>query len=230
MGGGRRSVVGAATLLGASGLLTVAAAAERWWPSCGLGSFDTDACLRVQDDAYDSMGAAELQGLGLLLLAAAVVLLPAVLTGRRQATPVNLATWVVAGGVAAVAVVTWLSGRAGEVVTVPGLWVGAVLWLVAFPVLVICLAATGGPAPGRGEAGRWALVAFLVASNPLGDLVLTPLLLGYTSHDTTPWTGAVSGLFLMAAAATVVLTARSRRDSGAESEDQPGRLSALTHG
>jgi hypothetical protein len=230
-------------LLAASGLLMVAAAAERWLPSCGLGSFDIEACLRMQSHAYAfgtprepwvAVGQAlELHGFGLLLLAAAVVLLPTVLTGRRPGGLISAAAWVVAVGVAAVGTTTWLSGMAAAVVTVPGLWVGAVLWLVGLPALVICVAATASPARGGVEAGRWAVVALVLASHPVVDLVLTPLLVGYVSHDVTPWTGAMSGLLLVAAGVAVWLLARGQRSSTAQeiaSGDNSSRLRDVTLG
>ncbi len=67
------------------------------------------------------------------------------------------------------------------------------------------------------NADRWPsipwrlLVAVLVsASTPLGEFFLAPALLGYVSYDTTPWSEAVSGAFLVAAGLALWPATRSR--------------------
>ena len=81
-------VVTCAGLLLASGAITIAASAQRWWPACKLGAFDHGDCLVLRDDAFDvvshpgpwtPVGATiELYGVGLVLLA--VALLPTLRT------------------------------------------------------------------------------------------------------------------------------------------------------
>lgn len=203
------SLVGASTLLATSGVLTVAAATQRWWLACGIGAFDTAACLRLQDHAYDYTSprvpwvpvgaAAELQGMALLLLAAAVLMIPGVLGGRRPGRVVTVAAAVMSAGIAVVAVATWLSGREGQVVTVPRPWLPAMLWILGLPALVMVLAVSAGRAPPGVWVGRWAVVACVSAGNPFGQLFVAPLVFGYTSHDTTPWAEAVGGVFLIGA-------------------------------
>lgn len=58
------------------------------------------------------------------------------------------------------------------------------------------------------------------AARPFGELLLAPMLLGYVSHDTTPWAEAVSGLFLMAAA-VFVWPARLGRRPGQRGQPAP---------
>jgi hypothetical protein len=45
-----RAAVAASIVL--AGALSVAAAAQRWWPAC-KGDFDARACLERQDHLYD---------------------------------------------------------------------------------------------------------------------------------------------------------------------------------
>ena len=53
-------------------------------------------------------------------------------------------------------------------------------------------------------------------ATPLAEVMFGPLLVGYMSHDSTPWTGAVTGALLVAAACVVwPATARSQQPSAA---------------
>lgn len=202
-------------LLATAGVLMVAAAAQRWWPACAWGAFDSGACPARQADAYDfvlpldptvALGAAtQLHGVALLVLAAAVPLLPAVLTGRPVGWALRLAAVAVSLGVVVTGVVSWHAGRVGEVVSAPGTGLAGALWVLGLPCLALALGAVAEPARRRVDVARWAVVGFLVGSNPVATtLFLAPLLLGYASYDTTPWTEAVSGVFLVAAAICLV--------------------------
>ena len=97
-----RTTTGA--LLAGSGALMAAASWQRWAGVCGWGDVDSAGCLERQDHRYDVLApaapwepvgiASELAGASLLVLAAALVLLPWALTGRR---PGPVSTVAVAG-------------------------------------------------------------------------------------------------------------------------------------
>jgi hypothetical protein len=136
----------------------------------------------------------------MLFLAIAVLLLPAALTGRRPRLVLSIAAVVVSVGFAVLAAVTWLSGRAGQVVTVPGMWLPFTLWVFGLPALVAAAAASAGPVPVRVGVQRWAVVVCVLASTPLvAQLFVAPMLFAYGSHDTIPWSEAVGGVFLIGA-------------------------------
>ena len=208
----------ASTLLAAAGVLAIAAAAQRWWSACEIGAFDTSSCLRLQDNAYnytvpsDSWvpvgSAAELQGVAMLFLAIAVLLLPAALTGRRPRLVLSIAAVVVSVGIAVSAAVTWLSGYAGQVVTMPGMWLPVMLWWLGLPALVGAsfAFASVGPVPVRVGVQRWAVVACVLASTPpVTQLFVAPMLSFYQSHDMIPWSEAVGGMLLIGASVFLAL-------------------------
>ena len=206
----------ASTLLAAAGVLAIAAAAQRWWSACEIGAFDTSSCLRLQGNDYnytvpsDSWvpvgSAAELQGVAMLFLAIAVLLLPAALTGRRPRLVLSIAAVVVSVGIAVSAAVTWLSGYAGQVVTMPGMWLPVMLWWLGLPALVAASAASAGPVPVRVGVQRWAVVACVLASTPpLPQLFVAPMLFFYQSHDIIPWSEAVGGMLLIGASVFLAL-------------------------
>jgi hypothetical protein len=211
-----RVVAGPGCLM-ASGLLAVAAAVQRWWPACVPGDLDSLACLTMQDSAHDFMvpnegwapgaGAAALYGVGLLLLAVACVVLPGLLVGSAPGLQLTVASWVVALGTAVVGAVTTLSGVRGQVVTVPGHEVAAVLWVLG-PIVL----ATLGLVSGRLTSGRfgWRMgaVAALVVGNPVAQFLFAPAILGYVSHDTTPWAEAVGGAGLALGGAFLLVACR----------------------
>jgi hypothetical protein len=171
-----------ALLLAGSGALAVAASAQRWWSACGLTGFDTAACLREQDHAQDLAVRGDVS---LLLLAAAVALLP--LLGARRAAGVWAAAAVPAASLA--------------LLTVPGLpsavsVTAVAVWMLGWPVPVAFAL--------LGVRRGWLLVALLVATTPLAQLLLVPLVTGYASYDTAPWSEAVLGLTTLAAAMSLV--------------------------
>ena len=142
----------ASLLLLASAGSFVAASAQRWWPACRRGAFDSEACLRLQ---------------------VAVV---------------------ASGSIAVLGVHAWTSGTTGQVapVTVDPLAWG--VWGLALPPLLVVWA--------WWQRGGWAaaMAAALVASTPVPAYLLGMFALGYTSHDTTPWSDAVVAVPLAAAA------------------------------
>lgn len=233
-----RPAVVSAMLL-SSGLLMVAASAERWWPACKPGAFDTDACLTLQDHLYDfvtvgepwrSIGsAAQLAGASMLLLAAAMAVLPSMLSRKPR-----LLTWIpgilIAAGFALTGAQALLSGIADEVVEwsnplvstltlVAYLWPvwGAAWWLIAV-----------GGANWRPRNGwQYGLAVTLILSTPVPLYIfVAPAVVNYVSHDTAPWTEAVGGWLLVVAAALVWPADRwpERRRSRRDGDDSAARL------
>lgn len=203
-----------------AGVLTFAASWQRWANACGWRDFDTRACLIRQDHLYDfeapigpweSIGdAALLQGLAYGCLAAVLLVAPLTLLPRYRlgglVSGLVLSLPVVAlaaGGVA--------SAAAGEAVTFVGqrpivILVAALapLWLFALALLTIDRAT--GRAPW-GDAGIFVLLAL---ATPMGVFVLAPLLIGYSSHDTVPWSEAVGGVLWIVAGGLAMVSAVRR--------------------
>jgi hypothetical protein len=206
----------------ASGLLAVAAAAERWWPVCRPGSFDTGGCLTIQEDPYDFMvptepwtpvgSSAELYGAGLVLLAAACIVVPGLLAGTAFGRRLAVASWITALGVAVVGAATWLSGVRDEVVTGPWLEVASSLWVLGVPALVTAALISHTVAYGVGTSPRFGsrtmVGAALLLANPIVALLFAPAFLNYASYDTTPWTEAVGGWALVVAGALLLPACR----------------------
>jgi hypothetical protein len=210
----------AVALTGAAAL-TYAAAWERWWPACPRGGFDSAACTRLQSHDYDfqlpgdpwvSVGqAAELYGGALLALAVAAALLPAVLWPGRSAAGswwrvfATLVAVIPAGSLALLGVATLRSGRAGEVVSLPGTSLAFLVWCLAWPA---CLTALAAAAPGVRRARALPVAVLLGLATPIPALLLVgPIAAGYTSYDTAPWTEAASAPLLLAAAVAVLFVA-----------------------
>jgi hypothetical protein len=211
-------VVTCAGLLVASGAITIAASAQRWWPACKLGAFDHGDCLVLQDDAFDvvaysvpwtPVGASvELYGVGLVLLAAAVGLLPRVLGGSAGRL-LAAAGWIIALGMLTTGVLVLLSGLWGTVVHVPGELVAGVLGFFGLPLLIVTSLAKDldGPLPGIGW--RMTAAAALLLNNPLATYLLAGAIFSYLSYDTTPWTEAVGGATLVVAGVALLPTLRT---------------------
>ena len=193
----------ASVLLLASAGTFVAASAQRWWPACRRGAFDSEACLRLQDHLYDHVYVSEpwvpigsattYAGVALFLLAGALAVLPLALATRALRLQVPVAV-VASGSIAVLGVHAWTSGTTGQVapVTVDPLAWG--VWGLALPPLLVVWA--------WWQRGGWAaaMAAALVASTPVPAYLLGMFALGYTSHDTTPWSDAVVAVPLAAAA------------------------------
>jgi hypothetical protein len=208
----------ASALLTLSGVLTVAASAQRWWPACRIGAFDSGRCPERQDHAYDYSApgdpwvqvghAAELHGAGVLILAAAVLLLPWVLAGHRPSRNMTLTAIAVSAGVAVWGLVILISGLKGEGIWLPSMWLPALLWMIGLPVLSLVSAASTTPAPPRVTVARWAVViCLIVATMPLiSEYMVAPAIFSYSSYDTTPWAEAVDGSLLIGASVFLLLT------------------------
>lgn len=209
--GGERAAraggVGAGVLLVVSGALLVVASWVRWADVCGWGEGGSAACLERQDHRYDTVvpgtpwepvgAAAELAGVSLLVLAAALVLLPWALTGRRPglATAVALAGGVL--GAAAVGLAALRSGLTGEVVDPVGGGIAGAAWLLLPPAVTVRLAI--------GARGRRVAAAVLL-------VLAAPLVAAFSyavgPYDARPWWEAVSGLLLVGAGLCLVTVPR----------------------
>ncbi|WP_345521546.1 hypothetical protein [Nocardioides conyzicola] len=205
----------AAVALAAAAALTFAASWQRWSGACPRGAFDTDACLPLQSHEYDFQvpsdpwtpvgQAAQLYGGALLALAVAALLLPMVLARPRQGwwrVFAVLVAVVPAASLALLGAVTLRSGQTGHVVSAAGAGLAFLVWCLLWPA---CLTALAAAAPGS-RPSRAVPVAVLVGlSTPIPALlVVGPLLSGYTSYDTAPWSDAAAAPLLLAAAVAVL--------------------------
>jgi len=198
-------------LLVLSGVATIAAAAERWWPACPFGGFEARECLLLQDHLYDQVIpsvpweptgiAAELHALSLVLLATAFTGVALLVAGPGPRRRVHAAIYVAHASVVAslllLAAATWASGRADRVV-LEAPYVAVLGWAFGWP-MVMMLAAIG-EGMRRGPR-RWlvVLLVVLMLASPLMQLMLAPAIIGYLSHDTVPWSEAVAGVMLVLA-------------------------------
>ena len=233
----------ASVLLVSAAVMFVVAAAQRWWPACGRGMFDTDACLRLQDHAFDYLfasdpwtplgHAAQYAGVAFLLLAGAAAVLPFLLVRR----PLWLQVPAAVLGAAALAVIgasAWTSGQTGRPQQGDALDAAGLVWTIAVPGALgvwSMIDLTREPWPGERHL-RWrgALTATLVASTPLPQvLLLGPAIVGYSSHDTSPWSDAALAVPLAVAALLVWkvtppgTAARRGTDPGLEVVPSPSR-------
>jgi len=174
-----------ALLLVGSAVLSFAAAWQRWGGFCGVGMDESPDCLARQDSRFDAIGSMpQLQGLAMVLLAVALVLVPSAL-GRRSSA------WHLVPLV--IGALTLLLAGLG---TLPGIG----LTYVLLPVLLL-LALCTPDADDRRVSLRGGFVAWmLVCSTPVGQLFFAPWVGGGTAIDTSPWTEAVVAPFLIAAA------------------------------
>jgi hypothetical protein len=213
--------VGVGTLLGASGALMYAASWQRWAGACPWGDGDSARCDIRQDHRYDFVApsapweplgeAAQLAGWSLLVLAAAFVLLPWALTGRRPGVFSAAALVGAVLGSAAVGVATLRSGIAGSVVHPTFGDLALSLWLLVPPVLLVRLAVA---------ARGWALAAavWLVLGTPL----VAAFSYAVGPYDAQPWYEAISGLCTATAGVCLLGAAgfgsRSRTPAGAATD------------
>ncbi len=199
-------------LLAASGALMGAAAAQRWWPACPVGDYGDPACLRLQDHRYDFVlpmapwvpagDAAVLAGLSLLLLGTAVTALPLLLRPRRRPASV----WWLCAALGTCQLVAGLSTLAAGLLEQPGprFWEPLVMFVwLGWPVALTITAMLMVDHVRRPGVGWLGLIVLLTASTPLGQALLVPLVTGYVSPDTTPWSEAWGGACLLLAALAV---------------------------
>ena len=196
-----------AALIALAGALWVAAAAQRWWPACKPGDFDEVGCLRLQDHLYDYVAptgpwapvgsAAQLAGVAMALLAVGVTLLPWLWLPRRPL--VCMAASVPALAVLLIGGLTWNAGLSHEA-TAGGMGPTILVWSFGLPIALAMAAATSRDHTAQ-RTTRWRVVitVLIAMATPLAELLFAPMLVGYRSHDSTPWTDAVTGLLLVTA-------------------------------
>ncbi|WP_168627571.1 MULTISPECIES: hypothetical protein [unclassified Cryobacterium] len=207
----------AAALFLTSAALQLAASLQRW--VVFRGAFPGNK-LSVEDHLYDytypaepweSIGtAAQLFGAGILIAAGGVLAMTiAVVSMPRKGShrgirillefviAAVIASWLVMYGLRAL-----LSGLAGSPVALqPSGWLGlgAFVGVIALGVLWLF----------RAPAAALACMFLIdtVSGQLFSTLLMAPLVAGYTSHDTTPWTETVGALGTGAAGISMILAA-----------------------
>lgn len=189
-------------LLVVSGMLAILADRQRWLPACAP-DFDAPDCVGIQSDWYDfappgdswiPIGTtAPLMGTSYALMALATL-------GLFRAVVPLWWSWV-AGAVFAVpfgllAGTTYASAAAGHAVELPGATASLGVLASAWPVALVLFLLVGILGNSDIRAGAVAATAgLLVLSSPVVLYVTAALLVGYVSHDTSPWTQAIGGAF-----------------------------------
>jgi hypothetical protein len=212
-------------LLAISGVFAVVASLQRW--GCRIGVFGdaNSECWGREDHLYDYINpsdprvpvgadpawlplgsAAELHGVGMLVFAVAVLLLPWVLAGRWPGWKLTIAALVVSAGVAVAALPTLLSGLEGEPVSLPNMWLPQVVLVFGLPALLIVSALRAAPSPGRVGKARWTVVICLaVANNMMVTYLMAMVIFMYSSYDSNPWAETIGGALLIGASIAVWL-------------------------
>ena len=198
-------------LLVASAVLVVGGAWQRWAAVCPVGGdWETRACLLRQNHEAGSVlpsapwegvhSSALLLGLGYVVLACALLLLPAAFA--MQARPWQVAAVAVTtSSVLVVGSATALSGLQGQIVEFPALRYFVFLWVFALPAALFLLIWRPHADSPRLGARRVLVVSLLVFTTPLLHyLFVSRILIPYASHDTSPWSEAAIAPLLLAAA------------------------------
>lgn len=211
----RWSSIGAALLL-ASAALQLAASLQRWvvlrdsWSRDDYTIEDHRFDYTYPADPWEPLGtAAQVAGAGYVLLAAGVVAMARGATLRPGRSERALVA-VVAGSFGIDGIHAVLSGLLG----VPTPWQFAgMLQLVLSTAAAVCLVLLGV----RWSRGRWpASVAcvFLVGNTVPGYLfaafTIAPIVTGYQSYDSTPWTETIVAAFTALAALALLAAAALR--------------------
>lgn len=214
--------VAVSTLLLMSGILWLVAVVQRWWPDCRLGQFDEPACLWAQSYPYERFKGSEawtpiahtaqLEGASMLCLAFAIAVLPWLWAPRRIGT--SVAVLVPATCVGLLGAGTWAlgpSGSAEAAAVAGGAPLTAIIWVLGLPVALLAAAAFAHTQDVPVGTNRWRLVVtcMIGLSNPLAAFFIGPMFTGYMSHDDPPWSGVVSTVLLVAAAAFVSPSTRA---------------------
>lgn len=200
-------------LLMASGGLTIAASGQRW-RTCRPYEFAAPSCVPWRDSRYDYLAptapwvpignSAQVAGVGLILLAVAVLVLPRMLTPEAPRWLAWCLGATLASGACIVGVITLLAGQAGRPVGESLILPSGLLWLlgwqVAMMALFVLIVIDSGLLRWRVSA-----ICLLLSSTPLGTYIITAMLFVDGSEGTTPWTEAVGGALTVLAAAAVWL-------------------------
>ncbi len=189
-----------------AGALSILADRERWWPACALGRRDSAACLEIQSHVYDFLvpmepwtptgNSATLIGISFLVSAVALTLtIPLAARPSRVFLPLGL----LAGSVA---VVGYLTLNAGLSLTAVPLSLGRdvlALYELGGPLLILWAWAADTVYRGRESLAHHLLYFSVFLSTGLTLYFSSALMLGYQSHDTSPWNQAFGGaLFIVA--------------------------------
>ncbi len=218
-------------LLVLSGVAAILADLQRRLPACA-GGFDAPECVGMQSDWYDvappgeswiPIGtAAPLMGAGYALMALAVIGLFRTVVPAWRAWGVGT---LCAVPFAVLAATTFASAAAGHTVELAGTTASLHLLAYAWPVALGLLLAGTLASSGLRAGYIVAAAGLLVLASPLVLYVTAALVTGYVSHDTSPWTQAIGGVFtLLAGVALLLAGVRS-----APSDDIPVRRPS-THG
>lgn len=195
-----------ALLLGGSGALLYAASWQRWAGACSFSQTGGRLCNGRQSDyaniypvldPWEPVGdAAQLAGYSMLVLAAAFVLLPWALSGRRPGPVTAILLFVAVLAQVAVGVSNLRSGFAGS--SVEPLLGETTIWAwfyAPFAVLVRFAFSSRG--------WTFAAAVGLVLANPLVSMFSY-----YNgSFDARPWYEAISATFTMTASLCLFMTA-----------------------
>ena len=168
-------------------------------------------------DPWEPVGtAAEVNGIGLLLIAAGIIALTRAVAPRGRSL-----LRLTSGAVASVFVLNGLHGIASGALGVPTPLQFPLLQMMLGLVPVIGLGALAAKAFRRSPAVALACACLLGSTTPgllVATFVVAPAVVGYQSFDTTPWTEAViavstglAGCAMLAAAGVFELREHGRR-------------------
>ena len=220
---GRRLGLASSGLLAVSAILQGAAASQRWL-AAAAGTLPPDRTIEdhlfdyvIPSDPWVSVGdAAALFGFGYLLIAASIVCIACASRRPRRRS----AAIIVTSAIAALPVVLFgahavLSGVLGmpsgfqQLLATYGALVFGVVQVAALIVLAALIVS---------RSWLWAVALLLLTGTSIAgyicaSFVVAPIIVGYQSYDTTPWTeGVLAGS--TAAAAILVVVGALRLPSG----------------
>lgn len=232
--GGWRLV--ASGLLTASALLQLDASLQRWvtahgsWTRPDRWIEDHLFDYAYPDDPWEPIGdAAQRYGLGMILLALALVALAVARGGTRVTS--GIAALLIAGPFAASGLHAVASGLLGRptplAATLPAPALVQLLGVIAVGAVIVAAILARGPVLGS-LPDALAVVLALGASVPgylLATFAIAPSIHGTASYDTTPWTETVVAASTAAAAAALAMlvaaVVAARRRPGGGRPDQP---------
>jgi MFS family permease len=217
----------AGSAIALSALLQTAAAAQRW----ALEVRDPGPQRTIEDHLFDyvipvepwvSIGSAALLfGVGYLLIAVGIVCLGLGCRAVRGAGSAPVIAAVVSGApVAVFGLHAAVSGMTGAPSALALLMPVGFTFLGGVQIAGLVVMATMAASRSRGWAvGLIVLTATSVFGYVLAGFHIAPLLAGYQSYDTTPWTeGVVAAFTLVAATAILIGSLRTRRDATVSSD------------
>lgn len=197
--------VSASLLLAVSGALMVLASGQRWWPACAPGNGKSTGCTNIQDHLYDvwilqspwvPVGhAAELFGTATLLLAAAFVVLPILLSWGEVPGWAWLSGCVLGLSFFIQGAQTVLSGLAGQAVDTALLMPTFYLQMVLVPLVPLTIFARPRATSEWPKGEAIACVVLFVTLATTHPLVRGMIDIG--PYDSRPWSEAIFGVALI---------------------------------